>query len=513
MRQALKDKGGARGPVSSVSSIPAPVGGWNARDSLADMGGADAVILKNWFPSTSEVILRFGHTQYSTGYPAQVETVMTYNGPTSSKLFSISSGNVYDATAGGAIGAAAVSGLTNSRWEYVNVATSGGNYLLMVNGADDPYSFDGSSWANPAITGVTLSNLTNINLHKNRVWFIEKNTLKAWYLGTGAIAGAANSLDLSSVAQLGGSLVAMATWTIDAGYGVDDLAVFITSEGEVIVYRGTNPASAADWLLVGIFRVGTPIGKRCWVKYSGDLLLITQDGVLPLSGALQSSRTNPKVAITDKIQRAVSESVSSYSANFGWQLMLFPKENMLWLNVPIAEGSSQEQYVMNTISKAWCQFSGWDANCWTLYNEDPYFGGDGFVGKAWSTNSDNGSNISADALPAFNYFNQRGRLKRWAMARPIFRTNGSPALQVSMSVDFDTADNTSPLSFSPTTYAAWDSAVWDTDVWGGGLSILKNWQGVNGIGYCATPRLVVASSGIEVAWVSTDFIMEPGGYL
>jgi hypothetical protein len=513
MRLAIKDKGANRGPVSTVTSVPAPVGGWNARESLADMPPEDAVILKNWFPSTSELILRFGHTQYSTGYQAQVETVMTYNGPTSSKLFGISSGNVYDATSGGAIGAAALSGLANSRWEYVNVATTGGNYLMMVNGADAPYTYDGSSWANPAITGVTTTNLSNINLHKNRVWFVERNTLKAWYLGTGAIAGAANQLDLSSVAQLGGNLVAMATWTIDAGYGVDDLAVFITSEGEIIVYRGTNPASAADWLLVGVFRIGTPIGKRCWIKLAGDLLIITQDGVVPLSGALQSSRLNPRVAITDKIQRAVSDAVSSYGANFGWQLVSFPKENMAWLNVPISEGSGQEQYVMNTINKSWCQFTGWDANCWTIYNDDPYFGGNGFVGKAWNTNSDNGSNINADALPAFNYFGSRGRLKRYTMARPMFRTNGSPSLQVSMNVDFDTSDLTSPLSFSPTTYAAWDSAVWDTDVWGGGLSILKNWQSVNGIGYCAAPRMIVACSGIEVAWVSTDFVMEQGGVL
>lgn len=498
---------------SMSASVPAPVGGWNARDSLADMGSSDAVILKNWFPSTSELLLRFGYTQYSTGYPAQVETVMTYNGPTASKLLGISSGNVYDATSGGAIGAAALSGLSNSRWEYVNITTVGGNYLMMVNGVDAPRSFDGTAWATPAITGVTTSSLSNINMHKNRVWFIERNTLKAWYLSTGAIAGAANSLDMSSVAQLGGNLVAMATWTVDAGYGLDDLAVFITSEGEIIVYRGTDPTSAADWALAGIFRVGAPIGKRCWLKYAGDLLVVTQDGVVPLSGALQSSRTNPKVAITDKIQRAVSEAVSSYGNNFGWQILHFPKENMLWLNVPIAEGSSQEQYTMNTISKAWCQFTGWDANCWTLFNDDPYFGGNNFIGKAWSTNSDNGSNINADALPAFNYFGVMGKLKRWTMARPIFRTNGSPSLQVNMNVDFDTSDTTSPLNFSPVNYAVWDTAIWDTDVWGGGLNILKNWQGVNGVGYCGSPRLVLACSGIEVTWVSTDFVMEQGATL
>jgi len=513
VRRALRDKVPGRGPVAITASLPSPAGGWNARDSLADMAPADAVLLENWFPSTSELVLRRGYRQYATGFPTQVETVMSYNGTIAGELFGISGGEVYDATNGGAVGAAVLTGLTNSRWEWLNVATTGGNFLYMVNGVDDPTLYDGSSWTNPSITGVTPENLSNINLHKNRVWFIEENTLKAWYLPAGAIAGAANDLDMSSVAQLGGYLVAMATWTIDAGYGVDDLAVFITTEGEVIVYRGADPASANDWLLVGIFRIGAPVGKRCWLKYAGDLLIITNDGVYPLSGALQSSRTNPKVAVTDKIQTAVGDATTAYGANFGWQLLHFPKGEQLWLNVPTSEGSAQQQYVMNTTSKAWCNYTGWDANCWAIYNDDPYFGGNTFIGKAWDTFSDNGANINADALPAFNYFGTRGKLKRWTMARPIFRTNGSPALQINMNVDFDTSDTTSPLNFSPTNYATWDNAEWDEASWGGGLNILKNWQGVNGLGYCGSPRLIVASSGIEVSWVSTDFVMERGGVL
>jgi hypothetical protein len=497
---------------SSTTTLPAPVGGWNARDSLADMAPIDAVILQNWFPGTSEVVLRNGYTQYATGISGQVETLITYAGEDAQELFAIAGSDLYDVTGGGAVGAPDVSGLSNARWEYVNITTSGGSYVLMVNGADDPYSYDGTTWANPAITGVTLSTLNNINMHQGRVWFTQNDTLKAWYLGTGAIAGAATAFDLTSIAQLGGYLVAMATWTIDAGYGVDDLAVFITSEGEIIVYKGTNPASANTWALVGIFRVGAPIGKRCWLKFAGDLLIITKDGVMPMSGALQSSRTNPRVALTDKIQAAVSEATTIYGENFGWQLLYFPEANQLWVNVPIQEGNLQQQYVMNTITKAWCNYTNWNANCWQLYNDQPYFGGDGFVGKAWNTNSDNGDNINGDALQAFSAFGTPD-LKRWTMAQPIIRTNGSPALQLNLNIDFDTSDLTAPLSFSPTTYATWDVSLWGSGTWGGGLNVLKNWQGVNGLGKYAGTRLKLAASGIEVTWVSTTLVMEPGAVL
>src|SRR3990167_4133465 len=227
-------------------SLPAPVGGWNSRDSIADMDEKDAVILTNLYPSTTSVNLRGGYSKWSTGYGTQVETVLAYQGGATSKLFGIAGGAVYDATAGGAVGAAAISSLANSRWQYVNIATPGGNFIEMCNGADSVYTFNGTTWTDQSgnITGVTSSTLIGINAHKNRVWFVEVGTLKGWYLPVQSISGAATALDLSSFCPHGGYLMAMGTWTMDAGYGVDDLAVFVTSNGDCLVYRGTDPSSA-----------------------------------------------------------------------------------------------------------------------------------------------------------------------------------------------------------------------------------------------------------------------------
>lgn len=504
---------------AAPASLPAPVGGWNARDALGEMAPNDAVFLTNWFPATTDVMMRYGYTQHATGFPAQVETVMTYVSGTANKLFGISSGSIYDATSSGAIGAAAVTALTNSRWQYVNYTTAGGSYLVAVNGADKARYYTGAAWAKDGdgapydVTGVNSNTLINVNVHKFRIWYVQKDTLKAWYLATGAIGGAATAFDLSGTAQLGGELVAMYTWTIDAGYGVDDLAAFITSEGEVIVYRGTDPASANTWALVGVFRIGAPIGTRCGVKFAGDLLLITQDGVVPLSGALQSSRTNPRVALTDKIQYAVSTSVSAYGTNFGWQLLPFPKENMLFLNVPVAEGSTQQQYVMNTITKSWCNFTGWAANCWELFNDEPYFGGNTFIGHAWNSYADNGNNINADGLQAFNYYGSPGQLKRCTMIRPIFFTDGAPAIGANVNVDFDTTDTTGTISYSATSYGTWNTGLWNNAIWGGGLDVQKFWQGATGVGYCLAPRVKSTSRTIQVQWVSTDLVLEKGGIL
>lgn len=498
-------------------SLPAPVGGWNARDPLGEMAPADAVTLINFWPRTSDVQIRKGYTKSATGFSTQVESLMAYSGAATSKLFAAEGSSIYNITTPGAIGAADVTGLTSSRFEYVNVATSGGNFMLAVNGSDKLRGYNGTSWwidgdGTHDITGVDTSTCTYISTHKTRVWMIQANTLLAWYLAVNSIAGAATSFSLQSIARKGGYLIAMGNWTIDAGYGVDDLTVFVTSKGEVIIYRGTDPSSASTWALVGIYEIGAPVSRRCLLKWQGDLLLITQDGIVPMSAALQSSRVNPRVAITDKIQSAVSSATATYATNFGWDLAYYAKANMLILNVPITEGNLQEQYVMNTITKAWARFSGWNANCWEIFNDEPYFGSNGFVGKAWDGLVDNTSNIDATGKQAFNYFGERGKLKRWTMIRPIIQTNGSPSLSMALNIDFEDEGTMAALSYTAAG-SLWDTAVWDTDVWGGGLVVQKSWQGVNGVGYCAAPRLQASSQGIDVFWTASDIVMEPGAIL
>ena len=48
-----------------TASIPSPIGGWNARDSLGAMAATDAVQMVNWYPTPSDILLRRGYTQHS----------------------------------------------------------------------------------------------------------------------------------------------------------------------------------------------------------------------------------------------------------------------------------------------------------------------------------------------------------------------------------------------------------------------------------------------------------------
>ena len=94
--------------AANVASLPAPVGGWNARDSIANMAPADAVVLENFFPTVSSVVLRGGYTSHATGLGGQVQSLMSYSGGPTNKLFAAAATTLsfYDVSSSGAVGAA-----------------------------------------------------------------------------------------------------------------------------------------------------------------------------------------------------------------------------------------------------------------------------------------------------------------------------------------------------------------------------------------------------------------------
>lgn len=503
---------------ANTTSLPAPVGGWNDRDSIADMKPTDAVIMKNFWPQTDSVGVRDGWVDHATGLPGLIESLMVYNAANGTQEMYAASGTAfYDVSLTGAVGAAVVTGQTNARWNYVNMTDSNPtSYLCAFNGVDSPQFYNGSSWititgvSSPAIIGgITPSSLKNPWIHKRRLWAVEADTLSAWYSPVDAVGGTYVEFPLYALFKKGGSLLAGGTWTVDGGDGLDDYMVFVTTEGEVAIYQGTNPAS--DFTIVGVWDIGEPIGERCLMKLAGELMIITMSGVYPVSNALRSSQTNPKTAITDRIRSVMSSSAVSYSGNFGWQLQHYPQGDMLLLNVPIVEGSEIEQYAMNTITGAWCRFTDIDSVCWAVYNKQLYFGGSTRVGLFGTTKSDNGSNINGDLLPAFSFFGSRGRVKHFKMVKPYIRTNGVPSVLAALNVNFNTDSPTAPLNFTAPNVFTWDVSNWDEVVWSEGAGINQEFETVTAIGTSASLRLVTASAGLDVELLATDFVYELGG--
>lgn len=508
-------------------TVTAPVGGWNTRDPLAEMQPNDAVVLDNWFCLPTELKTRKGYTDWATGIPGDVETLFDYDNPSGTEKLFAASNNAgacayYDVTSSGAVGAAVVSGLTSAKAKHAHLTTSGGTFLYVVNGSDSPRLYDGTTWQAVtgasvpyAITGVTTSLLSDVHLHKRRLWFIERNSMRAWYLPIDSIAGAAVSFDFGPIFGLGGRIVKIDTWSLDAGYGMDDYMSVMTSTGEVAIYRGTDPASAATWGLTGVYYVGSPVGTNCTCKYGGDVLLLNRDGLIPLSKALMSSRVSTRMTLTDKIQNQIATDTTTYGSLHGWEVLLYPPENMLIVNIPISSTQSY-QYVMNTISGAWSRWTGLNARSWYFANEQVYFGTTGKVCRAWDTYADAGADIITDLLPAFSSHGSRSQVKRWTMARLSMGNNAQFNYSSQLNVDFNIAAvGAAPYdSVGAVAGGIWDSGLWDAAVWGSS-SILpfSNWKHLAGMGHYGACRLRTSSKYADIRYYATDYVFEAGGVL
>jgi hypothetical protein len=344
--------------------------------------------------------------------------------------------------------------------------------------------------------------------------FIQKDTLSFWYLAAGAAGGALTEFDLSGECTLGGYLMAVGTWTVDGGAGPDDRIAFVTSQGEIIVYEGTDPAVAANWSKVGSYYIGEPLGRRCLTKFGGDLLIITQNGVYPLSAAIQSNIIDSRQALSSKIEQAFNDAARTYSTVFGWMALDFPKQSALIVNVPLAEDGTHHQYVMNTVTKAWTKFIGWDAEDFAIFDSDLYFCDSTAVYKAWDGVSDNSTAIVAYGKTAFSYFGRPGLYKRFTGYQPVLAVNGTLSFLTDLDVDFQDTAVIGTATYTPLSGAIWGSGTWGTSLWGSGLTVLKEWTAPAVYpGKAAAAKIKISSTTLSVQWMANEFAYEYGGII
>lgn len=503
--------------ISGTYDLPFPVGGINARDGLTDMPKLDAIALTNVFPEAGYGVVRGGHTSWATGItgagalPGAIRTLMVWRGATD-QLFASIQQWIYDATdAGNRAGVPVQSGFTSADFQWTNFKNAGGQYLLVVNGADSMRAYDGATWTTPAITGVASSTFENVVAFKERLWFAQHRSLDLWYLPLQAIAGAALVFPLGSVFRRGGYVTGLGTFSRDAGQGIDDFLIIITNNGEIAVYQGTDPSSANTFALAGTFEVGKPMGRRATTNMSGDLTIITQDGVVSMAALLQYGREAvQKAAVTGKIQTLFSQYSQSYFSNFGWQPTVFPAARYLVVNVPAGTNASQFQIVMNTITGSWCTFTGMAAGCWAVANNMLFFGGNASV--VYQANSG-----YLDNLVSYNWNIQTSwqmpggaTNKHFKMIKATTLVDGGTAFNMNVDVDFVVTTVAAPAA----SFGA--GAVWPMTwpwTWVGTGYLSTNWRTVGSIGTWSNVNMTGLANGGGAQINSFEIVYEVGGPL
>lgn len=508
-----------RGKRAMPTTLPAPTGGLNGRDALMDQAPNDAFRLENWVPAGTSVDMRGGSITFATGVPGAVESVEVYSGASGSKLLAFGAGGIYNVTLGGAVGAAITTGRTTDKVETAMFSNAGSQFLLIYSGSDQPLSYDGTTMAGMAITGLTGSQNT---LHspmafKGRMYLAQAGQLGFYYLGIGAIQGAASFFDLQQQCFKGGSIQAILSFSQDSGNGPQDYALFVTSEGEYVVYGGTDPSNAATWALIARYYGPAPIGKRGWFKFRGDVYFITEEGILAFSEIRQMGEEDHETSfLTAKLGRFFKDAVL-YQSTHGWTGMIYPRGAAVYVNVPqtAAENGAYTQFVLSTVGAkdAWTQFIGWNALCWALFNKRAYFGTfDGKVKLADEGTTDDGAQINLVGRQAWNTFDDGNGMgdadKQFHIITLAVSADGSPQVTASLNVNYEDDEPQNAFVLVPASGADWDTSDWDTSDWAGTATTQTISVPVGKLGYIASIWMKAVSTASKIRWYGSRIILQ-----
>lgn len=507
-----------RGNKSSIYTLPAPIKGLNRRDAVGNMDCACAISMDNYIPYEDKVVLRQGYVSYAQ-LSGAIKTLAAFTVGAQSELLAVSGHKIYNISS------------KNNIYEYPDVFLSEDNchtvqyknYLYFMNGIDIPkvYYTDNNGNEHLQDWGFTGDNLNAAaaisgSVSKQRLWFIEKGSLRVWYAeNAGNVAGTLQCFDLSQVCRFGGSLMAVADWTLDGGQGMDDLTVFITSEGEVVVYSGSNVNDADDWKLRGLYKISRPIGYDCCLSYQGDVAVITRDGYLSLSAALVVDKVdNSQVAFSDVIRDLVKKRTEMYANKDGWQGIIYATGGYALFNVPLHKGF--EQHVININTGAWCRFTDINSYCWTEFNKQLYFGSDDGVYLFDEGYSDNGNPIIGEVAQAYTDLGSV-RLKKIQLINP--RTKSLYKYKLTIYTDTDMQKNSTQycenIGFGGG--VKWNEAKWSSTVKSGAKwensgrdDLHSQWICNSATGYKVSIVFKTSTSGNHIEWYDTAIRYETG---
>jgi hypothetical protein len=512
----------ARAQSASYTIIP-PVRGWITNE-LANAKPGGALQLENWFPTRTGARTRGGSRKYATISTGPVLRAWTFKSGLVEEFFASDATKIFNITTvanPNVIPTPVVTGQTSGYYSTAQASNAGVTILSVVNGTDTPKYYDGAAWASHAFTGLaTPQDLSFVWLFASRLFYIQKNTMNAWYLPVDSINGVLAKFSLAGIFQKGGSLLFGGKWSLDSGDGLDDKCVFVSTEGEVAVYQGTNPGSAADWQKVGLYSITPPMGPNANMQAGGDLLIATEDGIVPISEAVNKDVAALSLAaITQNIQTAWKREVSS-RASLPWEIMKWPTNNLMIVSLPrVTDDLPKLCYASNLETGAWNTITGWDTRCVARFGVNGYFGtNDGTVHQMDVGGTDDGLPYTCTFVGLPDHVKSIGQTKTVYSARSTFQANVPFIPKISVSTNYKVSLPAVPTSTADFLSDVWDVGLWDVAIWdaGSATEVSTKWVSIGKSGFSIMPQLqitcgITATPRIEM--IAFDIIYERGGVM
>ena len=524
---------------------PAPVRGVDTRASAYSEGSDLAVLLRDMIPKNLGVEVRPGYKDWATnvgltdeGSAQEVRTVAPFHDSdsTTSKFWAFTKGGIYDITSSAddpaQTQALPIGTSEGGYFSWINFTnTAGTHYLACVDGLNGYWRYSvASGWieitagagANQ-INGADPRTFSYVTTWKNRIWFVQKDTTFGWYLTGNGIDGTVAKFNFGSKFRYGGKLVGLYNFTMDGGLGMDDFLVAVSSAGDIAIYKGTDPASSTTFSLVGSWYLGpTPKGNRIASEFGGDLFILTEYGITPLSRILQGAATvEGKTKITEPIINEMNVDIIRSRGDRSWELKIDTNHNILVVVAPenASADTDFKQYCMDLTGQVWCTFTTVPMLTADMYNGDFYFGtSDGRVCimdgtlDAVERDGTGGSPVDWALITHSSDYGLPGQFKRVQMMRPVFIGSERPSYELVPRYDADFSEPSTPSNPANETSSLWDVAVWDVDAWVGTPVSYSPAVGALGIGINVAYGLH-GRSRVATTFIGVNIMFDAGGYL
>lgn len=526
--------------------VPSPSKGIIAVDNLYQSGpfGVESAIwLYNMIPGEYGCRVRPGSVEHAynildaDGEPGQVRTLALYNSTVEEGDLDVhmafTDAGIYDVSNGGDVSANLIFPWPtpggNAGWvSYVNYTNvNGDHFLLICDEVNGYYIYDGTDFTQGTFQGSPApdpEDLVQVTEWQGRIWFVERNSARAWYLNPLELTGNIAELDVGSRFLKGGHLVQNSAWTLDDGSGLDDRFVMISSSGDILVWKGLDPDLATDFELVGRWFVGeVPAGRRVMSEWGGDITILSSTGIVRLSNLMSDdiSAIVKKSRVTYHISRYFRELFRASKSRYGWAMELAASEGIALVTIPdfAIRDVNNTQIVLEANTGSWCMFRDLDMECMNESVLGFHFGtGDGRVMRLDGT-SDDVSSENIDAHPIefsllthYSNFNAPGIWKRPQFIRPQWLSNVDPTYGIQVRFDFDIGElHITPIAGDADT-SRWNFSNWDEAIWGG---TAQNYAEVVGsAGHGRNMAIAIkGSTTSSLTYLGCDLMYDQGGML